>query len=69
MSTLLVLQHIACELPAPHQNEIRDRGVSLHRLQIDEGQPLPDWREFAGIVAMGGPVGTLHWPEGLARSC
>jgi len=60
MSTLLVLQHIACEPPAAYEDEIRDRGVSLHRVQIDEGEPLPDWREFAGIVAMGGPMGAYE---------
>jgi hypothetical protein len=26
-------------------------------VQIDEGESLPDWREFAGIVAMVGPMG------------
>jgi GMP synthase (glutamine-hydrolysing) len=60
MSTLLVLQHIACEPPAAYEDEIRDRGVSLHRVQVDEGEPLPDWREFGGIVAMGGPMGAYE---------
>jgi GMP synthase-like glutamine amidotransferase len=60
MSTLLVLQHIACEPPAAYEDELRDWGVDLHRVQLDEGEPLPDWRDFAGIVAMGGPMGAYE---------
>lgn len=58
--TLLVLQHIACEPPAAYEDELRSWGAELHRVQIDEGDPLPDWREFAGIVAMGGPMGAYE---------
>jgi GMP synthase (glutamine-hydrolysing) len=58
--TILVLQHIACEPPAAYEDELRAWGADLHRVQIDEGDPLPDWREFAGIVAMGGPMGAYE---------
>jgi GMP synthase (glutamine-hydrolysing) len=57
---LLVLQHIACEPPAAYEDEMRARGVELHRVEVDEGDPLPEWREFAGIVAMGGPMGAYE---------
>ena len=57
---LLVLQHIACEPPAAYEDELRDWGVDLVRVEVDEGEPLPDWREFAGIVAMGGPMGAYE---------
>jgi len=60
MSTILVLQHIACEPPGAYEDELRAWGAELHRVQIDEGDPLPDWREFAGIVAMGGPMGAYE---------
>ncbi|MHB1572136.1 MAG: glutamine amidotransferase-related protein, partial [Solirubrobacteraceae bacterium] len=53
----LVLQHIACEPPAAYEDELRDWGTELHRVMVDAGDPLPDWREFAAIVAMGGPMG------------
>lgn len=36
---------------------MRERGVQLHRVELDEGDPLPDWREFEGMVVMGGPMG------------
>jgi GMP synthase (glutamine-hydrolysing) len=60
MSDLLVLQHIACEPPAAYEDEMRAWGVQVHRVEIDEGDALPDWRAFAGIVAMGGPMGAYE---------
>jgi GMP synthase (glutamine-hydrolysing) len=33
-----------------------ERGASIHRVELDEGEPLPDWRGFDLIVAMGGPM-------------
>ena len=57
---LLVLQHIACEPPAAYEDELDARGLTLHRVEIDEGEPLPDWREFAAIIAMGGPMGAYE---------
>jgi GMP synthase (glutamine-hydrolysing) len=54
---LLVLQHIACEPPAAYEDELMAWGAELHRVLVDDGDPLPDWREFAAIVAMGGPMG------------
>jgi GMP synthase (glutamine-hydrolysing) len=41
-STLLVLQHIACEPPAAFEDELLSRGLELERVELDEGEPL--WR-------------------------
>jgi GMP synthase (glutamine-hydrolysing) len=62
----LVLQHIACEPPGVYEDVLHERGWSLTRVELDEGEPLPDWREFDAIVAMGGPMSvndeaTLPW--------
>jgi GMP synthase (glutamine-hydrolysing) len=57
-AAILVLQHIACEPPAAYEDELIDRSLALHRVQLDEGDELPSRREFAAIVAMGGPMGT-----------
>jgi len=57
MTKLLVLQHIACEPPAAYEDELRARGVGLERVELDEGEALPDWRGFDGLVVMGGPMG------------
>jgi GMP synthase (glutamine-hydrolysing) len=54
---LLVLQHIGCEPPAAYEDELRAWDIELVRVQLDAGEPLPDWRRHAGIVAMGGPMG------------
>ncbi len=53
----LVLQHIGCEPPAAYEDELLERGLTLHRVQLDQGERLPDWRSYSGIVAMGGPMG------------
>jgi GMP synthase (glutamine-hydrolysing) len=53
---VLVLQHIACEPPGVYEDVLVERGASVHRVELDEGERLPDWREFAAIVAMGGPM-------------
>src|SRR5215208_3504779 len=52
----LVLQHIACEPPGVYEDVLTERGATIHRVELDEGEPLPDWREFDAIVAMGGPM-------------
>jgi len=52
----LVLQHIACEPPGVFEDVLRERGTKLHRVELDEGDALPDWRAFDAIVAMGGPM-------------
>lgn len=53
---VLVLQHIACEPPGVYEDVLLERQATLHRTELDEGDPLPDWREFDAIVAMGGPM-------------
>jgi GMP synthase (glutamine-hydrolysing) len=53
---VLVLQHIACEPPGVYEDVLRERGAELHRVEIDEGEALPDWRSVDAIVAMGGPM-------------
>jgi GMP synthase-like glutamine amidotransferase len=62
-SPLLVLQHIACEPPAAFEDELRSRGLDVARVELDEGEPLPDWREFPAIVVMGGPMGAYDEAE------
>jgi len=57
---LLVLQHIACEPPGAYEDELLARGGQLRRVMVDQDDPLPDWRAFDGIVAMGGPMGAYE---------
>ena len=53
---VLVLQHIACEPPGVFEDVLHERDAELHQVKLDEGEPLPDWRAFDAIVAMGGPM-------------
>jgi GMP synthase (glutamine-hydrolysing) len=59
-STLLVLQHIACEPPVAFEDELRARGLDLVRVELDEGEQPPDWRDFDGMIVMGGPMGAYE---------
>jgi len=63
---VLVLQHISCETPGIYEDILMEKGASIHRVEIDEGPQLPDWRGFDAIIAMGGPMSvnddvTLPW--------
>jgi GMP synthase (glutamine-hydrolysing) len=70
---VLVLQHIACEPPGEYEAVLHERGATLHRVELDEGEPLPPWRDFDAIVAMGGPMSVnddaeLPWLAGEKRA-
>ena len=63
---VLVLQHIACEPPGAFEDVLVERGATIHRVELDQNEILPDWREFDAILAMGGPMSvnddaTLPW--------
>jgi len=49
---VLGLQHISCEHPGAFL-ELIDDYVAV---ELDEGEPLPDPREFDAVLAMGGPM-------------
>lgn len=53
---VLVLQHIACEPPGAFGDVLRERFAEVVPVELDEDEPLPDWRGFDRIVAMGGPM-------------
>lgn len=53
---VLVLQHIACEPPGVYEDVLRDHGAELVRVEVDEGEHLPELHDFDAIVAMGGPM-------------
>jgi GMP synthase-like glutamine amidotransferase len=53
---VVVLQHIACEPPGVYEDVLRERGAMIHRVELDEGEPLPDRRDIDAIVCMGGPM-------------
>jgi GMP synthase-like glutamine amidotransferase len=52
---VLVLQHIACEPPGVYEDVLRERRAELIRVELDEGERIPETPVDA-IVAMGGPM-------------
>lgn len=60
---VLVLQHIACEPPAVYEDVLIERGWEVVRVELDEGEPMPDWRSVDAVIAMGGPMGTYDDAE------
>jgi len=57
---ILVLQHAGCEPPGVYEDVLRERGVGFERVVLDEAPALPDWRDFAAILAMGGAMGAYE---------
>lgn len=55
-----MLQHIACEPPGAYEAELLEWGGEIIRVEVDEGERLPDWQRFDGIIAMGGPMGAYE---------
>jgi len=53
---VLVLQHIACEPPGAYEDVLLERGATIHRVELDEGEPLPGLAGFDAVIAMGGPM-------------
>ena len=53
---LVVVQHLFCESPGAYDIELDRRGVQREVVEIDTGDKLPDWNQFDGIIAMGGPM-------------
>ena len=54
---MLVLQHVDCEPPAEYEDVLVERGIGVERVLLADGDELPDWRDFAGVIVMGGPMG------------
>src|SRR5215470_16760035 len=54
---MLVLQHVDCEPPAEYSGVLTERGIGVERVLLADGAVLPDWRGFAGVIVMGGPMG------------
>jgi GMP synthase (glutamine-hydrolysing) len=52
----VVLQHIRCEPPGIFEAVLDEHNVAIVRVELDEGDPLPDWHDADLVVAMGGPM-------------
>jgi len=57
---VLVLQHERGETPGVIEEVLRERSARITRVEVDEGEALPDWRAFDLVVVMGGPMGAYE---------
>lgn len=53
---LAVLQHLYCEHPGSFSDVIRERGVDVVTVELDEGAPLPTLADVDALLVMGGPM-------------
>lgn len=58
-----MLQHIADGPPDAYELELAHRGMEVVRVRPHLGEALPDWRDFVGILAMGGPMSAFDDEE------
>jgi GMP synthase (glutamine-hydrolysing) len=52
-----VVQHVGYEGPGLIADVLADRRCGVELVRLDRGDPLPDHRDVAGLVVMGGPMG------------
>jgi GMP synthase-like glutamine amidotransferase len=61
---VLVLQHLAAEGPGAIGDHLRQAGLALTVVELDEGEAIPPLSDFDLMVVMGGPMdvwqGHLH---------
>ena len=60
---VVVLQHIACEPPGVYEDVLIERGATIERIELDEGEGLPTRRDFDAVIAMGGPMSVMDDAE------
>ena len=50
----LALEHLHSNPVGVYGDVLLDRGIEVHRVRLDLGEALPDWREYDLLVVMGG---------------
>jgi GMP synthase-like glutamine amidotransferase len=60
---ILVFQHVAIEHPGSFRDIIKAGGHSMHAVELDEGEPIPDLADYDIMLVMGGPMDV--WEEHL----
>src|SRR6478752_7274285 len=52
----LALEHLHSNPVGVYGDVLLDRGIEVHRVRLDLGEALPDWREYDLLVVMGGAM-------------
>ncbi len=53
---VLVFQHVAVEHPGIFRDFLRADGITWDAVELDEGQPIPDFGRYDALWVMGGPM-------------
>jgi GMP synthase-like glutamine amidotransferase len=57
----IVLQHINVEHPGIFRDFMKNDGIGLDTIELDEGDPIPEMDGYDAMIVMGGPMDT--WEE------
>jgi GMP synthase-like glutamine amidotransferase len=60
---ILVFQHVAVEHPGSFRDIMREAGHSMHAVELDENEPIPDLAGYDILLVMGGPMDV--WEEDI----
>ncbi len=58
---VLVFQHVACEHPGRFRDFMQADGVAWHAVELDEGEAIPPFDDYAALMVFGGPMDV--WQE------
>lgn len=58
---VLVFQHVACEHPGRFRDFMRADGVEWDAVELDEGETIPPFDDYAALMVFGGPMDV--WQE------
>jgi GMP synthase-like glutamine amidotransferase len=58
---ILVFQHVAAEHPGSFRDVMAANGHTIHAVELDEGEPIPDLAGYDALLVMGGPMDV--WQE------
>lgn len=57
MMRVLILQHTPTNPAGIYREVVEERGAALTVVDVDQGDPVPDWTGFDAMVVMGGDMG------------
>ena len=59
--SIIVFQHVGVEHPGIFRNFFSDDDIRLHTVELDQGENIPNLRDFDALWVMGGPMDV--WEE------
>ena len=56
LRSILVFQHVSVEHPGIFRNFFNDDGIQSHTVELDQGESIPNLKDFDALWIMGGPM-------------